>query len=144
MFVIALIGSGLAAKNTKRHYRDVVELVDTIVLETIAIVRAGASPAVLTIKEKFMKEKVKFVSYTGKFPVLCSGILTIRIGDKEISLPQYSCVSDGYCGFTHDWEEYVGQGDWRVNVPEELAEYKEEIEAVMNANVPKGCCGGCL
>lgn len=49
---MALIASGLAARLIRRLYGDVVELVDTIALEAIALVRAGASPAVLTINKK--------------------------------------------------------------------------------------------
>lgn len=91
-----------------------------------------------------MKEKVEFVSYTGKYPCLCMGVLTVRIGDKEVSLPQYSCISGGDCGFNADWEEFIERGEWTVRVPVELAAYKEEIEREMNANVRWGCCGGCL
>ena len=45
--------------------------------------------------ENLYTGKVKFVSYTGKFPNLCSGVLTLNIDGKEVK-------------FGHAIEEY----DW--------------------------------
>lgn len=91
-----------------------------------------------------MKNEVEFVSYPGKYPCLCLGILTIRINGKQVELPRYCCVSGGECYIDSEGEDCIIQGNWTVNVPEELAEYKEQIETVMNRCVRQGCCGGCL
>lgn len=86
---------------------------------------------------------VEFISYTGKWPNLCSGELTLKINgqirkDIEIS-------SGGCCGFNSDYSEsYIEHGPWHVFVPEDLKNYEHEIEKIVNENIPEGCCGGCL
>lgn len=87
---------------------------------------------------------VEFVSYNGAYPNLCSGILVVRIDGKEVSLPRFILRSGGCCGFRDDWSDYIENGPWSVDVPEEFAEYKDAIEEVVNANIPWGCCGGCI
>lgn len=98
---------------------------------------------------------VKFVSYTGKYPNLCSGILTLEIDGKEYKFGGYNnnCLpafwsSGGSCGFTNGYENsYINTGEWNVDVaylPKELKEYANEIDEVFNNNVNYGCCGGCL
>lgn len=87
---------------------------------------------------------VKFISYNGKYPNLCSGELVIEIDGKECNLGKYVLRSGGSVSFTDDWDEVVTDGAWSVDVPEELQKYKEEIEEVVNDNVPWGCCGGCV
>ena len=87
---------------------------------------------------------VEFVSYNGKWPNLCSGALILKINGKEIVFPEYCMCSGGSAGFTGDWEEVVTEGPWTVDVPDELLDYKKEIEEVVNNNVPWGCCGGCI
>jgi len=52
--------------------------------------------------------------------------------------------SGGSCFIDHHQEACIITGRWAVNVPEEYKEYKEEIEDLVNENVPRGCCGGCL
>lgn len=89
--------------------------------------------------------EVKFVSYDGEWPSRCMGTLVIEIGDKRWSL---ECVlsSGGCCRFDAEWNITVDEGDWEVQeemLPEEIREYKDEIERVVNENVTKGCCGGC-
>lgn len=88
---------------------------------------------------------VEFISYTGEYPCLCSGILSIKVNDKFYRL-EYVLNSTGSCGFINDYsEEYVTQGPWEVyDLPKELEPYHDEIERVVNENVPWGCCGGCL
>lgn len=66
---------------------------------------------------------VKFVSYTGNYPNLCRGDLTLEI-DGEI-----------------------GTGEWEIDVdrlPEKFRRYAREIGQVFNENVEYGCCGGCI
>ena len=105
---------------------------------------------------------VKFVSYTGKYPNLCSGVLTLEIDGEEYRFGHDYTIynwntdgnydrfwsSGGSCGFINGYsEEYVKQGEWTIDVsamPEELKKYAAEIDEVFNSNVRYGCCGGCL
>lgn len=86
---------------------------------------------------------IEFVSYNGAYPNLCSGELVLCIDGKEVSLGSCLC-SGGYVTFDDDWCEHVGHGEWSVDVPEEFAQYADEITEVVNDNVPWGCCGGCV
>ncbi len=103
---------------------------------------------------------VKFISYTGKWPSLCHGILTLEIlGEKHTfgtqgtygpklpdgSSPEFQefWSTGGRCGMPPDGIE---TGEWAIDVsalPEQFRDYAEEIDAAMNANVEHGCCGGC-
>lgn len=87
---------------------------------------------------------IEFVSYSGKYPNLCSGDLIVKINGEEVNLG--ICLrSGGVCGFTAEWEDYVTHGDWKIDeLPEAYEKYRKEIEKVANDNVPHGCCGGCL
>lgn len=86
---------------------------------------------------------VEFVSYNGKWPHLCSGELVLRIEGKEVNFD--CCLCSGGCvWFDDEWSEHVEDGPWSVDVPEEFAQYAEEITEVVNDNVPWGCCGGCV
>lgn len=96
-------------------------------------------------------ERVKFIEYTGKWPNLCSGELTLEIEGKKVIFNPYETkgfgmCSGGSCGFTDsDYSDsYIHKGEWSVDVPKEYEEYKKEIEDVVNSNVSWGCCGGCL
>lgn len=86
---------------------------------------------------------VEFVSYDGEFPNLCRGELVLRIEGKEVNLGCCLC-SGGRVWFDSDWREHVESGEWSVDVPEEFAQYADEIVEVVNDNVPGGCCGGCV
>lgn len=93
---------------------------------------------------------VEFVSYTGKWPSLCEGVLTLRIEGKEYVFGGYDDNSyddfwlpGGQCFSTYS----ATKGPWQVNkeeLPKELQKYADEIRDVMNDNIPYGCCGGCL
>lgn len=87
---------------------------------------------------------VEFVSYDGAFPNLCSGILVLRINGAERQFPRYSMHSGGSVWFGENWEEHVMSGLWSIDLPKELEPLRTEIEACINANVPLGCCGGCV
>lgn len=90
------------------------------------------------------KNMIKFISYDGKYPNLCSGNLVIEVDGKRHELGR--CLySGGRAYFDSDWNGHVEDGAWSVcDLPEELKPYRREIEAVVNDNVPHGCCGGCL
>lgn len=102
---------------------------------------------------------VEFVSYTGRFPNLCSGILTVRIDGKEVTFGGYNGKADfpriwnsgGSVSFDNDWTEHVTHGAWEVNdwsakeiTDPNIKNRLEEIIEIMNKNVPHGCCGGCV
>lgn len=108
---------------------------------------------------------VKFVSYTGNYPNLCSGVLTLEIDGVEYGfgheVGSYDFVmhrykDHNYDQFWHsggsvcadkDWNFDVSQGEWQIDVndiPEQFRKYAAEIDEVFNDNVPFGCCGGCI
>lgn len=88
--------------------------------------------------------RVEFVSYDGKFPNLCSGKLVLRIDGEEIAFPEYCMRSGGSVWFSDDWDAHIESDPWSVDVPEQYADLKKEIEDCVNENVEHGCCGGCV
>lgn len=99
-----------------------------------------------------MKRHVEFVSYSGAYPNLCSGTLILRIDGKEVSFGDSGKYKEfwspvGQCYFTEDWNPVIKEGGWQVNdsdLPEKYQDYYYEIAAIINANMPRSCCGGCL
>jgi hypothetical protein len=87
---------------------------------------------------------VKFVSYDGKYPNLCSGTLVIRLGSREWKIRRLS--SGGGVWFDKNNDEQVDEGDWSIdNWPEGFPEsLKEKVLKVVNECVDHGCCGGCI
>lgn len=96
---------------------------------------------------------VKFVSYTGCYPSLCIGVLTLEIdGEKYTFGSSYKEPESDFDSFwssgggiTHDYETFTGE--WEVDVdrlPEQFRKYATEIDEVFNDNVEWGCCGGCI
>lgn len=102
----------------------------------------------MLVREKGKDEKhVKFVSYTGKYPNLCSGVLTLKINDEEVTFgyndTMYSAfwVSGGYCTYG---DSFISE--WNIlydYIPKKYQKYAREIDEVFNSNVEYGCCGGC-
>ena len=86
---------------------------------------------------------VEFVSYSGAYPNLCSGELVLKINGEIVSFG-HALISGGAVWFDNDWMEHVEHGAWYVSVPEKYLEFKDEIEECVNANIPWGCCGGCI
>ena len=88
---------------------------------------------------------VEFVSYDGKYPCLCMGTLTIRVNGNTYRF-NHAMVSGGGIWHDSDWNYEVKYDDWTVDLGEhpELELYKEEITRVVNENVERGCCGGCI
>lgn len=95
---------------------------------------------------------VKFISYTGKWPVLCMGILTIEVDGKEYVFNKYwdglskFWESGGSIEYYND-EYHTYSGDWifdKKKLPEELQPYADEIFELFQENVENGCCGGCI
>lgn len=102
-----------------------------------------------------LPQHVKFISYTGKGPNLCSGVLTLEVDGVKYSFgSERGCEykkfweSGGWCGFVGDNDDEDGEtAPWVIDVsalPECLQPYAYEIGNVFNENVPYGCCGGCL
>lgn len=111
---------------------------------------------------------IEFVNYTGKFPNLCSGILTLKIDGVEHKFGfdlftefELACNpktwpenrhdkfwrSTGCAGVGADGEEFCIEGEWEVckrDLPDFLKPYASEIEGIMNTNIPAPCCGGCI
>lgn len=104
-----------------------------------------------------IESNVQFISYTGKYPNLCSGTLTLQIENKIYTFGN-SCNekadfekfwrSGGSCGFTNNYtNEYVNTNEWIIDVsllPEQFRKYATIIDILFNNNVRHGCCGGCL
>lgn len=89
---------------------------------------------------------VKFISYDGKYPNLCRGTLVIEVNGKRYEL-KYVIQSGGQVTFDEDWSADIVSGEWYIDsddLPDELKPYREEIEEVVNDNIPYGCCGGCI
>lgn len=111
--------------------------------------------------------KIEFVSYTGRYPTLCSGVLTVLIDGKEYKFGHEPC-SGYYDHKTHEFKyedsnyqkfwcsgghlnkDYEAvKGPWERDpwysseLPAELRELLPELLRVFNINVAYGCCGGC-
>jgi hypothetical protein len=112
---------------------------------------------------------IEFVSYNGEYPNLCSGDLVLRVyntvdsfdcstvenfSEEGSDLQDYKeytfdhiLSSGGSCSYDNNGDDICYHGDWTIeeyNLPDELKPYKKKIEELVNDNVPKGCCGGCL
>lgn len=106
------------------------------------------------------KMNFEFIDYDGKYPNLCTGVLTLKINGVIHKFNSYNkhlegnpylekfWVTGGNCGFTNGYmDSYVNRGEWEVNVghlPDFLKPYADELIELFNDNVPYGCCGGCL
>lgn len=109
------------------------------------------------VKELFATNKkphVKFISYTGKYPNLCSGVLTLDIDGERVTFgpsyknpkPQYDQFWESGGGLANDFCSCY-HGPWKVDtkdLPKKFVKYADEIERVFNENVEYGCCGGCI
>jgi len=91
--------------------------------------------------------KIEFVKYTGAYPNLCSGTLTIRVDDAVHDV-KYCLESGGQCYIDFNGEEIVSKGDWKISRERFKSflteEEMNEVERQVNLNVQCGCCGGCL
>ena len=90
--------------------------------------------------------KLTFVSYSGSYPNLCRGHLVLAIDGTPIDFPEYCLSSGGSVWFDKHWSEHVEEGDWSISeYPEDFPEeLKDEAVELVNQNIPRGCCGGCV
>ena len=104
---------------------------------------------------------VKFVSYSGRYPNLCRGVLILIIDDEEVQFGHnyldydyktnkfkdnnYDEFWSSGGGLTENYTPY--RGEWKIDVneiPAKYRKYAKEIDNIFNTYVPKGCCGGCV
>lgn len=93
---------------------------------------------------------VRFVSYSGKWPHLCSGTLVLNINGIDIKFGNnYIDNTVQYPKFWYSGGRttpYIEKEEWLIDVseiPEAFRKYAAEIDQVFNDNVEHGCCGGC-
>lgn len=100
-------------------------------------------------------DNVKFISYSGKYPNLCSGELMLEIegeiytfGKHHSNYPLCFWETGGGCeGRRLNYSEYTTNGSWIIDynkIPPEFRKYAVVIDYLFNSNVEQGCCGGCL
>ena len=108
---------------------------------------------------------VTFVSYSGRYPNLCGGVLTLLVDGVEHTFgPIYEGAefcrcwgSGGRVWGTRVWIEddskNTEQGPWTSDwFDEECAildrhfgeGFSKKVIEIMNDNVRQGCCGGCI
>ena len=115
---------------------------------------------------------IKFISYTGKYPNLCSGVLTVDIDGKEYKFGHETgdydfekrCyktdnfdsfwISGGRVCSDKNWNMWAEDGEWELDRywntkvdsrhPKWIIDVLPELIKVFNENVPYGCCGGCI
>ena len=105
------------------------------------------------------KDRVEFVSYTGEWPNLCTGVLSLIIDDKLVHFG-HDYVKDwrdddnfdafwvsGGSVSLHNDNCRVKTGEWTIYrdlLPEKYRDLANDIDKVFNENIPFGCCGGCV
>jgi hypothetical protein len=95
---------------------------------------------------------VEFIEYTGGYPALCCGELTVKIDGKAVKFGgdgyKSFWASGGSCSFGGDWSDEIIEHDkWRLmeqNLPKKYKKYAQELIDCFNQHVPQGCCGGCI
>lgn len=93
-----------------------------------------------------MEHSLKFKSYDGKVPNLCSGTLTLTLDGVDIVFPTHCLFSEGTIKKLNKKGDQIIKGSWIIrefprNFPKELE--KRALDLI-NENIPYGCCGGCL
>lgn len=104
----------------------------------------------------------KEIKEHGRIVVLKDGVDGFK---GEIHMPRWTgtIIASNGAGWNHvsvapyklsiipTWEDMCmikdicfGEDEWAVDLPEELEQYRREIEDCINDNVPHGCCGGCI
>ncbi len=111
-------------------------------------------------EEKIMGEHVEFISYTGRYPNLCRGALTLKIDGEKVTFG-YDYFNPNAYDHEPFWKSggevgssgsdcnnlYASEGEWIIDVkkiPIQYRKYAREIDTVFNENIEHGCCGGCI
>lgn len=88
------------------------------------------------------------VEYDGKYPNLYSGHLKVWIDGICWDFGNYSLVSGGHIERDEDWDMWATEGPWSIgDWPEGFPEDKYlrmNVLSEINAQIPHGCCGGCI
>jgi len=84
--------------------------------------------------------------YTGKFPNLCGGNLTVVMRGKAWRFPADCLISGGSATIENDNEEKIVTRPWKIRSwPKGFPpqERKRVLDAI-NKQIEHGCCGGCI
>ena len=115
---------------------------------------------------------IKFISDTGRYPNLCSGVLTVEMDGKEYKFghehtdydfKNHRYKNDNFDKFwssggciqrSKDWDMWAEQDEWQLsyydwdkvdeNHPQWVIDILPKLIKLFNNNVPYGCCGGCI
>lgn len=114
------------------------------------------------------ENNIKFISYDGKYPNLCSGVLTIEINSERVifgiptNLPYEEMnkylksenynpsfwMSGGRCWFSDNYATaHVDSAPWEFDIDklnDKYKPYSDDIFEIFRNNVEMGCCGGCI
>lgn len=92
---------------------------------------------------------IKFISYDGNYPNLCSGTLIFSVDNIQYKC-KYCMISGGHISWGDDWSDfYISTGAWELDFNEidkivKLTdEEKNALTDEVNENAESGCCGGC-
>ena len=126
----------------------------------------------LVNKKNSNTSRVKFISYTGEYPNLCSGVLTLEIDGKKYKFghdftmyhfhkdindwvqededpqnPNFNSFwsSGGCVSHDGDWNWEVEHNEWVIDVnelPEQFWDVAAEIDSVINSGVIPEGCCG--
>jgi len=97
------------------------------------------------MKDYMLNNNSYTINYNGKDPTLCIRNLQLVINGKFYTFPEFCLLSDGSYNIDKDEEEFVTQGEWNVEFPENFPEkYKKDVLFIINDYIPQGCCGGCI
>lgn len=91
------------------------------------------------------------IAYTGAFPELCLGLLTVTIDGEPWEFPLDCLRSGGEIirarrGRNEEDEVVVGPWEirrWPPDFPDDPA-LRQHVRTMINRHLPWGCCGGCL
>ena len=94
-----------------------------------------------------MKEEIK-IKYDGDWPNLCSGHLEVWIGETYYDFGKYVLCSGGCVLGDENWNMWTEEGPCSIleeYIPKDFpVDRIDDLMNVINAEIPWGCCGGCI
>lgn len=99
-----------------------------------------------SVKERLYINMKIVIEYDGAYPNLCTGQLFATVDGTRYEFPR-NCLSSGGSVYADtEWNWTIDSGDWSVtewpkNMPDSI---KQAVEDAVNADIPRGCCGGCV